>query len=169
MAKDLKTWGAARESEWLAAEDIDGMGDVLIRITAVKGPETIKINGKTKPGAVWAEFVHAQTGRPLFNQRDRFTVSGERRKMLRKLFGPDPQAAVGKVVALYCVDTVWAGEACRGFRIRPELPEPPKRNGGASEPAQDLPLEPEREEQPVGQREPGDESDEVNPFDLNQK
>lgn len=143
MPKDLKSWGAARDSEWLAAEDIDGLGDVPIKVMGVFGPEDKTINGKKKAACCWIEFVHAKTGRPLFDQRKLMTLNSARKKVLRKMFGTDPQACVGKTVNMYCVDTSFGGEELRGFRIRNEAAGAPK-----SEPA---PMAPTSAREPGGE------------------
>lgn len=156
MPKELKSWGAARDSDWLAAEDIDGLGDVPVRITGMFGPEDMTINGKKKAACCWIEFVHAQTGRPLFDRRRFMTLNAARKKTLRKLFGTDPQSCVDKVVAIYCVDTQFAGETLRGYRIRDVVPTLATKARRSSAAAAEDPAHDVGGEQPLA-REPGEE------------
>lgn len=108
---------AMRESPWLASEDIDGLGDVIVTIETVHKDENVEFElGRTKPVVYSVKFKGHQR---------KMIVNGVNRKTLVNFFGVETKNWLGKSITLYVKDGVKVGkEMKKGIRIRQTLPSP---------------------------------------------
>ena len=99
------------DSPWLAAEDIDGRGDVKVTIVACHRHKDVKFEeGRSVAVAYSLEFKGKQR---------RLILNVTNRRRLVAHFGPDVKAWAGKEITLYIDPKVrLMGKTVSGIRIR---------------------------------------------------
>ena len=106
--------GQMRQSEWLAAEDIRGHGDVNAVIAGVYVSRNVEFEGGLKKPVVHSiAFV---------GKERKLIVNAARRKVLVKARGSNVDNWIGCTVTMYVDETVkMKGQAVGGIRFRPEV------------------------------------------------
>jgi len=109
--------GQMRDSEWLAAEDIRGHGDVVVKIEGVFVSRDVEFeHGRKKPIVYSLKFV---------GKDRRLVVNAARRKVLTKARGTNVDKWVGCTVTLFVDESVkMRGEVVGGIRFRPDVAPP---------------------------------------------
>lgn len=96
---------------WLAAEDLDGRGDVPVTILEVKYNEQIEFEQGRKENKYSIKFKEA---------KKELILNATNRRMLVGLFGGMTEKWIGKKITLYIKDGIKAfGGVTRGVRIKP--------------------------------------------------
>lgn len=103
-----------RVSPWLAAEDLDGLGDIKVTIEAVHARSGVTLqDGRKEPGKLYSL---------KFKGKDRELIlkTAENRRNLTGKFGVDTKAWIDKEITIYCKDGVRSpkGGTTKGIRIR---------------------------------------------------
>ena len=106
-----------RESEWLASEDIVGLGDVAAEIEHIFKHEQVEFDEGRK------ETVHAIAFK---GKKKQLVLNATNRKTLVNMFGPETTEWIGQTVKLHVVSVKAFGEMTHGIRIRREGSEPLK-------------------------------------------
>lgn len=104
--------GAMRVSPWLASEDLDGLGDVLLTIEGVYSHKDAVMQDGRKQAQLYAV---------KFAKRERqLVLNATNRKALVAKFGTDTKQWIGKEVTLYVKDGVRSpsGGTTKGIRIK---------------------------------------------------
>lgn len=117
MTKAEEFHGAAgqmRDSEWLAAEDIRGFGDVKAVIENVYVSRNVEFEGGRKKPVVYSLAFVGKDRRLILN--------AARRKVLTKSRGTNVDNWVGCTVTMYVDETVkMGGKQVGGIRFRSEV------------------------------------------------
>lgn len=109
---------AMRTSPWLAVENLDGLGDVPVKIAGVYKHTKVRMqDGKEQNQLFSLKFVGKELELPL---------NATNRKFLAERFGCEVKAWHGKEVVLYVQDGVKnpAGGKTKGIRIKLPQGEP---------------------------------------------
>lgn len=103
---------AMRTSQWLASEDLDGLGEVEVTIEAVYlHKDAVMQDGRKQPKLFAVKFSGKER-QLVLNATNRKTLAGK--------FGTDTKAWKGQNVLLYVKDGVRnpAGGTTKGIRIK---------------------------------------------------
>lgn len=100
-----------KDSPWLAVEDIEGLGDVVVEIEAVYKHSDVEFEAGRKEKSVYSMAFKNGKKQLILNSTNRVT--------LKDAFGSSVKEWVGKKVSLYVQDGVkLRGKTVKGVRVR---------------------------------------------------
>lgn len=100
-----------RVSPWLAAEDIDGLGDVKVTIAKVRKHANVEFEQGRKKEVAYSLGFEGKQRELLLNSTNRKTITA--------MFGPEIKDWKGKSITLYIDPNVkLKGQTVKGIRIR---------------------------------------------------
>ena len=105
-----------RDSTWLAAEDIEGLGDITLTIEKVHIRKNVEFEFGRKTPVVYSLKFKGKSRELIMNT--------SKRNVIQDLYGVGTDAWVGKDVTLYVDDRIkLAGKMVKGIRIRKTAPK----------------------------------------------
>jgi hypothetical protein len=100
-----------KDSPWLAAEDIEGLGDVVVEIEHVYKHTDVEFEAGRKEKAIYSMAFK--------NGRKQLILNSTNRVMCKDHFGSDVKNWIGKKITLYIQEGVkLKGKLVKGIRIR---------------------------------------------------
>jgi len=100
-----------RESQWLAAEDLEGLGEVEVTIKQVNLHQNVQVEGQPKRDRVYTlEFD---------GRHKEMWINATNRKVLKMMYGDDVNAWSGKTITFYAQDGIRVGKTTKaGIRVK---------------------------------------------------
>lgn len=122
-------WKSFTERDYLYAFDLNGQ-DKTLTIERITGGELVSAGGK-------------KTKKPLCHFKNvpkPLALNATNCKSIATMYGNNTDDWAGKRITIYPTTTQMGGEQMECIRVRPRVPDPPKRNAsGSDEPAADVP------------------------------
>ncbi len=100
-----------RDSPWMASEDLDGIGEVTMKVARVHKHQDVEFEGGRKKPVVYSlEFEKAKR---------QLILNGTNRKSMQSKYGNDVKNWIGKEVTVYVQPGIRVGrETKNGLRLK---------------------------------------------------